>query len=247
MASVGLGELYDPGAIPIKLKAKKEEPEGDEKSKDTSSSAGGVGPSGGLLSLGGTEKPQWSARGWSKPGTSSRSTVTPEPTGSAAKDDHLRSEGSDHSVKAEDLALPDSIFNEPVKTLSEETPPATVKTEEITPSVKSESTDLDKPQPATSGGSLFKKRKVPVAGAVEAADGCDLRPVYIIVCISHCAIAKERPPNEDPPPVEVVFLLTIIPDSDRQDGRGILTSHSRYERRDRAVQREETTQGINRT
>ncbi|KAH9892788.1 hypothetical protein C8Q73DRAFT_699464 [Cubamyces lactineus] len=165
VASVGLGELYDPGAIPIKLKAKKEEPEGNERSKDTTSSSGVVGPSGGLPLLSGTEKPKWSARGWNKPGTSSRSTVTPEPsTGSATEGDHHILEGSSHGVKTEEPVLPDGLFNEPVKTFSEDPPCATVKTEELQPSVKSELTETDDPQPPTSAGSLFKKRKVPVAG-----------------------------------------------------------------------------------
>ncbi|KAI0335005.1 hypothetical protein GY45DRAFT_1317474 [Cubamyces sp. BRFM 1775] len=164
VANVGLGELYDPGALPIKLKVKKEEPEGDEKIKATTCSSGAIGSSGGLSSLGGTEKPKWSARGWNKPGTSSRSTVTPEPTGPATPGDHQNMGVSDHSVKAEELSLPDSLRNEPVKTLIENPPPTTVKAEEVPLSVKSEIAEPDMPQPATSGGSLFKKRKVPVAG-----------------------------------------------------------------------------------
>ena len=62
VASVGLGELYDPGVLPIKLKVKKEE----QMEAQTS-------PPSEAPSLGESEKPKWSARGWNKPVASSAS------------------------------------------------------------------------------------------------------------------------------------------------------------------------------
>ena len=135
-ASVGLGDLYDPGELPIKLKPKKEAV--SEQANGSGSSGAGAG-----LSLGGTEKPKWSARGWSKPGASPSATIPGQ------------------AVKVEDA--PDQeesgpvLEKVPIESVSENRPE--VKTEEI----KSEQVEATAPPPP-SGGSLFKKRKAPAGG-----------------------------------------------------------------------------------
>ncbi|KAI9067405.1 hypothetical protein FKP32DRAFT_1588776 [Trametes sanguinea] len=160
VVNVGLGQLYDPGAIPIKLKTKKEEPEGDQGSALTGGSNGSTGSAGALPSFGGTEKPRWSARGWNKPGASSRSTATPEPATSPGQDGDTAETSTPQAPKSEENGLPESMFSEPVHSASEQPSAA----EEGAPvGVKSESTEPPAP-PAPSGGSLFKKRKVPAAG-----------------------------------------------------------------------------------
>ncbi|KAI0369691.1 hypothetical protein BV20DRAFT_967680 [Pilatotrama ljubarskyi] len=165
--NVGLGELYDPGAIPIKLKTKKEEPE--EQGLPTSSGPGGAnsssaGASGVLPTLGGTEKPRWSARGWNKPGAASSSTATPEPTSPSGEEGHAPEAAAQIGVKSEEDRLPESLYQEPVPPSSEADSAPPVKVEEAQAPLKSESPEADAPPSAPSGGSLFKKRKVPAAG-----------------------------------------------------------------------------------
>ncbi|KAI0355705.1 hypothetical protein OH77DRAFT_1424649 [Trametes cingulata] len=171
--NVGLGELYDPGAIPIKLKTKKEEQEdqglapsgGGSGSAISSSANASAGVSGALPPLGGTEKPRWSARGWNKPGaSSSRSTATPEPTAPPNGGGQAPEDAAQNGVKSEEDGLPDSLYKDPVPSASEANSAPAVKVEESQVPVKSEALEAEAPPPAPSGGSLFKKRKVPVAG-----------------------------------------------------------------------------------
>ena len=68
-ANVGLGELYDPGALPIKLKKKEAKELGAEDVKP-----GVAHP----LTLGGSEKPVWKPKGWNKPGEYSTDTGAAE-------------------------------------------------------------------------------------------------------------------------------------------------------------------------
>ncbi|KAL7281449.1 hypothetical protein ACG7TL_004762 [Trametes sanguinea] len=163
VASVGLGELYDPGAIPIKLKTKKEESEGAQGSASAGNVNSSTGAAGTLPTLRGTEKPRWSARGWNKPGTSSRSTATPEPATSPGQEGTAAETSAPQAPKSEDNGLPESMSREPVQATSEQPSPTAVKSEEAPVSVKGESREPEAP-PAPSGGSLFKKRKVPAAG-----------------------------------------------------------------------------------
>ncbi|KAI0821694.1 hypothetical protein BC628DRAFT_1329142 [Trametes gibbosa] len=150
--NVGLDDLYDPGTIPIKLKAKKEETMDQSLALQGSS---GASSSGGLIAPGGSEKPRWSARGWNKPGTS-----------------HNASESIGHAGGPPDGGSPEdtntepeekSFTNEPFAPPPDEPPALAVKTEAQEP-VKPEPTDEDAPLPVPAGSSLFKKRKAPAAG-----------------------------------------------------------------------------------
>jgi WW domain-binding protein 4 len=155
-----LGEIYDPGVIPIRLKAKKEE--------DRELSTGGsVAPTNGIA-LGSantgskaTDVPKWTKVEWKKPGElDSMSAVTsilsaedrPIPTEPALplKDEHEPSSASESTT----------YLNE--QSSSSTTPkaePSQVKLEDASPS--------DNPSNGYTGGSFFKKRKgKPLAGAV---------------------------------------------------------------------------------
>ncbi|KAI0744214.1 hypothetical protein C8Q80DRAFT_1185602 [Daedaleopsis nitida] len=135
-AGVGLGDLYDPLALPIKLKPKKEEP--------ALESASGSG----TVPVGGSEKPKWSARGWNKPGASF-STASLEKS-----DGQEEAEVEGDQVKVEDRGSMDKLAAAPIPT-----DPADVKAEEV----KAEAVEPAVPPP-TSSGSLFKKRKAPAGG-----------------------------------------------------------------------------------
>ncbi|KAM5540202.1 hypothetical protein V8D89_006021 [Ganoderma adspersum] len=142
VAHVGLGDLYDPGALSIKLKAKKPE----EQVGGTSNGANGTGAS---LSLGESEKPKWSARGWNKPGEAP-SITSNEGSGVGVVED---------AMKVEDEPL-SKLLDEPIP---EGSPAPEVKTEVKAENVKAEPTEPAAP-PAPAGNSLFKKRKAPVGG-----------------------------------------------------------------------------------
>ncbi|OJT06967.1 hypothetical protein TRAPUB_2168 [Trametes pubescens] len=164
--NVGLGELYDPGALPIKLKAKKEEPE-----EGGLSQAGGFSTvvGGSLPPLGGTEMPSWSARGWNKPGAAPRSTASPEPTASSNGQDKQPGDGETQTgikhvprerATPKDV-LPESSSQQPQSDLDTSLP---LKTEVDQLPVKPEPADVEAPPPGPSGGSMFKKRKAPAGG-----------------------------------------------------------------------------------
>ncbi len=135
-AGVGLGDLYDPGALPIKLKPKKQEDQG--------AAAGATV----TLASGGSEKPQWSARGWNKPGALSAAGATERANGEEVK-------AEENGIKAGE----DGVAGKLMEDLLLEEPPIEVKTEEV----KTEPVQAAAPPPPA-GGSLFKKRKAPVGG-----------------------------------------------------------------------------------
>lgn len=77
--AAGLGEIYDPGDIPIKLKPKKEEPASATLQPESSS---GTSPL--TISQAASTLPKWSATGWVKPTTpqvSEAETPSDEPSG----------------------------------------------------------------------------------------------------------------------------------------------------------------------
>ncbi|RDX47962.1 hypothetical protein OH76DRAFT_1326598, partial [Lentinus brumalis] len=135
-AGVGLGDLYDPGALPIKLKPKKQEDQGAAAAGATVTSA-----------LGGSEKPKWSARGWNKPGASS--------AGATERENGEEVKAEENGIKAGENGVTDKLMEDPLL----EEPPTEVKTEEVKP----EPVQAAVPSPPA-GGSLFKKRRAPVGG-----------------------------------------------------------------------------------
>ncbi|KAI0786678.1 hypothetical protein C8Q75DRAFT_262315 [Abortiporus biennis] len=140
---VGLGELYDPGLIPIKLKAKKEELVDEAQLSDPTSSltAATIIPT---AASNATPLPKWTARGWSKPSEREASaspavgaSPTPPPPPAA-----------DHP--------PEEISSELKQEPAIESEPTLVKTEPTT--VNSEEA-LSAP-----AGGMFRKRKIPAGG-----------------------------------------------------------------------------------
>lgn len=158
---VGLGEIYDPGLIPIKVKKKEETPDalpppGGGKAQDSVGSTAGA--------TGATEMPKWSARGWKKPGERiEKPTPVNEEVEAQAGGMHVDAqiEGR-QQVKAGESALP------PISELAPgEGPPASAKTEDIPIKpeevvVKLEAKETETATPATG---FFRKRKLPAGGA----------------------------------------------------------------------------------
>jgi WW domain-binding protein 4 len=148
MTTVGLGEIYDPGIIAIKPKVKEKETAGQEKQP----SDGTAMPE----DTKATTVPKWAPVKWKKAGESVDDTSGA--TGSGPGGDAVLTEGAplvpaDPSNADEDPA-PASVTSAPVK---EE--PSLVKLEEATtPSVET----------ASSGGSLFRKRKAPFGGGASS-------------------------------------------------------------------------------
>jgi WW domain-binding protein 4 len=148
ITTVGLGEIYDPGIIAIKPKVKEKETIGQEKQP----SDGTAMPEDTIA----TTVPKWAPVKWKKAGESVDDTGGA--TGSGPGGDAALTEGAppvpaDPSNADEDPA-PASVTGTPVK---EE--PSPVKLEEVaTPSVET----------ASSGGSLFRKRKAPLGGGASS-------------------------------------------------------------------------------
>jgi WW domain-binding protein 4 len=144
MATVGLGDIYDPGIITIKPKIKKKETPGQEKQP----SDGTALPEDAKAMT----VPKWAPVKWKKAGESVCDTSGT--TGSGPGDDAVLTEGAPpvpaDPLNAQKDPAPASVTGAPAK---EE--PSPVKLEEaITPSVEA----------ASSGGSLFRKRKAPLGG-----------------------------------------------------------------------------------
>lgn len=147
MANVGLGEIYDPGIISIKPKAKVEIDEGVA-GNDRAPSAST--PS----DTGATAVPKWAPVKWNKAGE--RVHETNDAAGPAPATDNSRTDGasmvSPEPPGGEEESKLASVTNVPVK---EETLP--VKLEELPG------------ETIPAGGSLFRKRKTPARGGTNSS------------------------------------------------------------------------------
>ncbi|KAL6305242.1 hypothetical protein BKA93DRAFT_715591, partial [Sparassis latifolia] len=142
---VGLGEVYDPGLIPIKLKKEESvEPLPTLTEGGSSSHAGTSTP---------TAKPKWSARGWNRPGERN-----------AGGDDQP---GEDGVLAAEDSGVKFEAEVKEQLAISPDVPPADAK--ETSAILKTEDAEVkvevNGGATVPSTGSLFRKRKVPAGGA----------------------------------------------------------------------------------
>jgi WW domain-binding protein 4 len=148
VTTVGLGEIYDPGIIAIKPKVKGKETadqpsDGSAMPEDTKA----------------TTVPKWAPVKWKKAGESVDDTSGA--TGSGSEGDAVLTEGAPAAplvpadpLNADEGPAPASVIGAPVK---EE--PSAVKLEEATtPFVET----------ASSGGSLFRKRKAPLGGGASS-------------------------------------------------------------------------------
>lgn len=168
---VGLGEIYDPGLIPIKVK-KKEEPTSESPLGTSSAEAGqSAGSSSALAATSNgtaaTEKPRWSARGWNRPGegradehiatkSETSAPTSPEPTDSQEAVKQAL-EPPPPPAPAQAMTNGDHPTTEGVAAKVE------VKTED--PPVKVELVADGATAVAPAGGSMFRKRKLPAGGA----------------------------------------------------------------------------------
>ncbi|KAH9935679.1 uncharacterized protein B0H18DRAFT_420235 [Fomitopsis serialis] len=154
---VGLGEIYDPGTIPIKVK-KKEEP-ADEALPGAAAENGpaaiGTWTAVGAGSTIATEKPSWFARGWNRPGESKAN----EPPNS-----ELAAPSGESTVAREGQAEPVEI--EPTMTTIAKEEPLAVDDVAAKVEIKAEEAPV-KPEADASpaGGGMFRKRKLPAGGA----------------------------------------------------------------------------------
>ena len=112
----GLGEIYDPGLIPIKLK-KKEEPTADAAPNGTTPSAS-ISTTGAPSAA--SAVPKWSSRGWARPGES-----THEPHESPAPPEPAAENVSPQPPAEEKVETP-PVKVEEVTTVKAETPEATL-------------------------------------------------------------------------------------------------------------------------
>ena len=170
---VGLGEIYDPGLIPIKVK-KKEEPTSETPLGASSAEAGqSAGSSSAVAATSSgtaaTEKPRWSARGWNRPGegkADEHSATKSEPSASTSPEPT----NSQETVK-QALEPPPPPPQAPAQTMTNDDHPTTegvaakveVKIEDPPVKVKLEADGATAAAPA--GGSMFRKRKLPAGGA----------------------------------------------------------------------------------
>ncbi|KAF8070700.1 hypothetical protein FPV67DRAFT_1668534 [Lyophyllum atratum] len=145
----GLDEVYDPGVIPIKLKAKVE----PEAPPVLAVSTGIIAAASTSTSSKPTDAPKWTKVQWRRPGDA----VEPQAATTAS--------GDGQAVQAEALRvkLEKSPVSAALKTESEvlippaeETKPDIAKTEEITPPLST----IERPTSA-----MFRKRKVPAGGS----------------------------------------------------------------------------------
>ena len=141
MATVGLGEIYDPGIISIKPRAKVESNEGAGNDSEPLSTS--TAPT--TSDTGATAIPKWAPVRWSKAGEPTNDTV-PATDKSRTDEVPAASPGSPGGEEESTLA---AVANIPVK----EEP------------VKLEESSVDT---IPAGGSLFRKRKTPARGSTSS-------------------------------------------------------------------------------
>lgn len=152
--TVGLGEIYDPGIIAIKPRAKTE-----VKEEETASTA--RLPSGGAPVAGdakATALPKWAPVKWKRAGEPAED-ASGEPSSRLADGETAPTEETSRVVlpdppDADENAAPAPVIAD----VSTEEKPSLVKLEEATPSGEASS----------SGGSLFRKRKAPAGGGASS-------------------------------------------------------------------------------
>lgn len=148
MTNVGLGEIYDPGIITIKPKVKAEETAGQEKQP----SDGTAMPE----DTKATTVPKWAPVKWKKAGESTDDTSGA--TSSGPGGDAVLTKGAP-LVPTDPLNRNEDPAPASVADISVEEEPSHVKLEEAT---------TQSVETASSGGSLFRKRKPPLGGGASS-------------------------------------------------------------------------------
>lgn len=150
----GLGEIYDPGLIPVKVKKKEEPvdvlpPGGVETALSTVVA--------GVEETRASKKPTWSARGWRRPGESGSGDTT---TSEARTDDDQNRKADGVKVEESEAQADAEAAVEPSSTQTKEEPLVPAKVEE---SVTKEEEIIAEVAPVATGG-LFRRRKLPAGG-----------------------------------------------------------------------------------
>jgi len=151
---VGLGEIYDPGIVPIKLKAKKEEIAAEPESQPTATASNSKASEQTATAL-----PRWSAKGWNRPSSTQDSEKEKAQPGSQLHIENGPRRTTEYdagSSQAPDPSPPKVVL------LDVKPTPSGLKVEETSSSIKAEEVEAS-PTPTATGG-LFRKRKAPVGG-----------------------------------------------------------------------------------
>jgi WW domain-binding protein 4 len=144
MATVGLGEIYDPGIISIKPRAKVETNEGAGNDSEPPSTS--TAPT--TSDTGATAMPKWAPVRWSKAGEQTNDTANPAPATETPRTGEVPAASPGPSGGEEEGTLA-AVTNVPVK---------------------EEPVKLEEPPGETipAGGSLFRKRKTPARGSTSS-------------------------------------------------------------------------------
>ncbi|EKM54567.1 uncharacterized protein PHACADRAFT_210366 [Phanerochaete carnosa HHB-10118-sp] len=155
----GFGEIYDPGLIPVKLKAKKEELAESTLKMEESLAPVRLAPS--VSNPNATAMPKWSARGWSKPGEAKEAKEAKQYEVLLAAEPPILPNAAESAAVNENTTASDAQETTQVT----DDPPAENKEPEVKGEeafeVKKESETITSMAPP----SLFKKRKAPLASA----------------------------------------------------------------------------------
>jgi WW domain-binding protein 4 len=150
--TVGLGEIYDPGIIAIKLRAKAEIKE-DETASTTTQPSDDAPAAGDAKA---TALPKWAPVKWKRAGEPADDT-SGEGTPRLADGETVSTEGTSRVVLPDPPDAVEMPAPAPVADVLVKGEPSLVKLEETTASGE-----------APSGGSLFRKRKAPAGGAASS-------------------------------------------------------------------------------
>lgn len=152
--TVGLGEIYDPGIIAIKPRAKAEVKE--EETASTTNRPSGDAPVAGDPKA--TAVPKWAPVKWKRAGEPADD-ASGEPSSRLADGETVPTEGTSRVVLPEPPDADEKPAPAPVVAgVSVKEEPSLVKLEEATPPGEASS----------SGGSLFRKRKAPAGGGASS-------------------------------------------------------------------------------
>lgn len=149
--STGLGEIYDPGLIPIKIKAKKEEPPEATGTSNATNGQSTVGSTSDKPS--GSTVPKWTAKGWNKPGEGQGHSSTSVTASDSKEESRASSETEGQPAPATEAASSVAKL-EPADSIPQT---KEVKVEDAA-EVKAEETEASVAPPAQP---LFKKRRGP--------------------------------------------------------------------------------------
>lgn len=139
----GLGDVYDPGAIPIKLKKKEQDASSMTPPSDTTSGPALASTS---TSTGPTGVPKWTKVQWRRPGEEAPAPVVAPEEPAVKLEESLASALAPLETKVTSPAPPVEDIKPPIPKAEEDVPP------------------LSTAEPPSAGG-MFRKRKVPAGGS----------------------------------------------------------------------------------